>query len=234
MIEFRPFGWLHWMTLAMTLVATVAVTMAGRRHERWRGWMLRGLGAWVLLSVAGIFYHYAESGEGFDWRAMPLHLCDITLVLVAGAVMLRRQWLYELSYFFGLAGASQAMLTPDLGGMIEWWRFAIFFGAHASVIVAVIFLTCVCGMRPRKYAVWRAMGGLAIYTVFAAVVNWAVDANFGYLREKPMQSSLVDHLGDWPWYIGGMGALALASFAVLYAPFYFQNRRMESEMSRGK
>ncbi len=234
MIEFRPFGSLHWATLALTAVVTVAVTMAGRRHERWRKWMLRGLACGLAFSIGGVVFHFLENGGGFDWRALPLHLCDITVALAAGAVLTRRQWLYELAYFFGLAGGSQAMLTPDLGGAMAWWRFAIFFGAHASVIVAVIFLTGACGMRPRPNAVWRAMGGLAAYTVFAALVNWAVDANFGYLREKPTQSSVLDHLGEWPWYIGGMGALALLSFSLLYAPFYLRNRRKAQETPRGK
>jgi hypothetical integral membrane protein (TIGR02206 family) len=225
MIEFRPFGLLHWATLALTVAVTVAIAMAGRRHERWRRWLLWGLGVWLAFSIAGVLFHFYKSGEGFSWSAMPLHLCDIALMLAAGAVATRRQWLYELSYFFGLAGATQAILTPDLSGEIKWWQFATFFGAHASVIAAVIFLTCACGMRPQKYAVWRAMFGLTIYTVCVALVNWATDANFGYLREKPTQSSVLDHLGDWPWYIGGMGVLALASFSALYAPFYFRDRR---------
>jgi hypothetical integral membrane protein (TIGR02206 family) len=229
MIEFRPFGLLHWAMLALSVAVTVAIAAAGRRHQRWRHWMLWGLGVWLALSIAGGLLHLCKSGDGFSWSAMPLHLCDIALMLAVGAVATRRQWLYELSYFFGLAGATQAMLTPDLGGEIEWWRLATFFGAHAGVIAAVVFLTCACRMRPQKHAVWRAMGALCIYTLFAALVNWTTSTNFGYLREKPSNPSLLDYLGDWPWYIGGMGVLALASFAVLYAPFYFRDRRAKEQ-----
>jgi hypothetical integral membrane protein (TIGR02206 family) len=225
MVEFYPFGWLHWATLALTAALAVMVARMGRRDRRRRQQLAWGLSAWMTLSVAGVFVHFLGRGETRAWDALPLHLCDISLFLAAAALVTRAQWVYELLYFWGLAGASQAMLTPDLSGALQWWRFAFFFGAHAGVIVTAIFLTLACGMRPRKHAVWRAMGALAVYTAFAALVNWGAGTNYGFLRGKPRHPSLLDHLGAWPWYIGAMGALALVSFTLLYAPFYFRQNR---------
>ena len=45
-----------------------------------------------------------------------------------------------------------------------------------------------------------------------------------FLRDKPGTSSLLDHLGPWPWYIGGAAALAIVLFAILDLPFRARRR----------
>jgi hypothetical integral membrane protein (TIGR02206 family) len=44
-------------------------------------------------------------------------------------------------------------------------------------------------------------------------------ANYGFLRAKPPQASLLDLLGPWPWYILALDALAVVLFTLLYLPF---------------
>ena len=48
------------------------------------------------------------------------------------------------------------------------------------------------------------------------VSTWCLfDANYGYLREKPQRASLLDYLGPWPIYIGGLEIVAAFAFFVL-------------------
>ena len=78
---------------------------------------------------------------------------------------------------------------------------------------------------PQPDGVWRALLWLQAYLVVAVVVNTLTGANYGFLREKPAMSSLIDHLGDWPYYILGLEAVALISFLLLNLPFIRQHRQ---------
>jgi len=46
--------------------------------------------------------------------AMPMQLCDWAMFAVIAALVTRRRGVYELAYFWGLAGTLQAILTPNL------------------------------------------------------------------------------------------------------------------------
>jgi uncharacterized membrane protein YwaF len=60
-------------------------------------------------------------------------------------------------------------------------------------------------------------GLTAAFAALAAVGDLLFDANYMYLREKPGESSLLDVMGPWPWYIASGAAFGLALFAVLQA-----------------
>ncbi|GAE48250.1 hypothetical protein JCM21738_5338 [Mesobacillus boroniphilus JCM 21738] len=44
-----------------------------------------------------------------------------------------------------------------------------------------------------------------------------------YISEKPVNPSLIDYLGPWPWYILSLEAIALGTFFILYLPFWLMN-----------
>jgi uncharacterized membrane protein YwaF len=46
-----------------------------------------------------------------------------------------------------------------------------------------------------------------------------------YLSAKPMQPSLLDWFGPRPWYLAGLFATALLTFAVLYLPWLVVDSR---------
>jgi len=95
----------------------------------------------------------------------------------------------------------------------------LFFTAHGLVIVGVLYGVLALGLRPTGLSVLR----VALITLAVAVmvfgVNLALGTNFMYLMAKPAGASLLDWFGPWPWYWLGLVAVAIVSFAVLYAPF---------------
>jgi uncharacterized membrane protein YwaF len=58
-----------------------------------------------------------------------------------------------------------------------------------------------------------------VYALCAGLINYLFDANYGYLREKPQRASLLDYLGAWPIYIGGLEIVAALAFFIFYSPF---------------
>jgi hypothetical integral membrane protein (TIGR02206 family) len=158
-----------------------------------------------------------------DWYifpySLPLQLCDI-LVWIAVAVMLfPRQRTYELLYYWGLTGTLMAVLTPDLSTPLFSYVSIRFFSAHGGIIIAVLFLTWRKVLRPEPASHWRALLFLHLYAMVIGIFNLVFDTNFFYLRGKPSEPSLLDHMGPWPVYILVGDLLALLLFWLLWLPF---------------
>ncbi len=158
-----------------------------------------------------------------DWDAgstLPLHLCGAGIVLGAFLLINKNFLLYELVYFWGLGGAIQALLTPDIGIYgFPHYRFFQFFVSHGVLIFASLYMTWVAGMRPTHRSIWKVMAITNIYLVFIAGINWLTDGNYLFICHKPVNGSIMDAMGPWPWYILVLEVVAIVSFYLYYAPF---------------
>src|SRR5436309_9554027 len=145
--------------------------------------------------------------------------CDVAVFIAAAALWTRNRLLVEVTYFWGLAGTIQALLTPDLPQHFPSYPYFQYYIAHGGVIAAALILVIGLRLQPRRLA----MVQVAFITVAYAAVVGAVDAiagaNYMYLRAKPPSPTLLDVLGPWPWYILVAGLIGFALFAILDAPF---------------
>ena len=227
--KFHLFGLLH----LGILVATVALPLALQAVSRQRPALTRviclgfvGVLLTDRLMVLGWAWHL---GKILRWQeALPMHLCDWGVFLVCAALLRPQppggQLAYELAYFWGLGGTLQAVLTPDTAENPASLFFISFFLSHCGIIAAVLFLTLRFHRRPGPGAVWRMWGWSQFYLLCAALTNWLAGTNFGYVAAKPRQSSLLDLLGPWPWYVLSLEVLALLLFTLLDLPFWKARR----------
>ncbi len=153
-----------------------------------------------------------------------MHLCDWACIAVIVTMLALNQRSYELAYFWALAGTLQGLLTPDLAVGLPDLRAIVFFGFHGGVIAGVFYLTFGSRLRPYAYSIPRVIAATLGYAAAAALVDWAFDVNFGYLRAKPAQASVLDFLAPWPWYIGELIGIGLISIFVFYAPWFIADR----------
>jgi uncharacterized membrane protein YwaF len=56
------------------------------------------------------------------------------------------------------------------------------------------------------------------YAVAVGLVDWALGANYMWLREKP-GGSVLELFGPWPWYILGGAAIGATIFFLLELPY---------------
>lgn len=181
---------------------------------------LRLILASLLLGDTIIFYWYqvAHGLLSFPFH-LPLELCDLSLVLVFLSLLTANQTAFELGYFLGLGGASMALITPNLWEPFPSFGTVQFFVAHGLTVAGVLFLVCSRLMRPRPGSVGRAMLGLNIFAALVGGFDLIFKTNYMYLRAKPANTSVLDVLGPWPWYIIFTELLALVIFTLLYLPF---------------
>ena len=218
---FEQFSGEHLAALA-AIAAACALAVAGARRDAGASWVRPAALALAAALVGCQVWLWVARGLSGDLSLqgdLPLHLTDASTFAGAYALVRPSALAFELTYFWGLAGVPQALVTPDLRHGFPDHRWVIFFVAHGGVVLAALLLAFGLRRTPRPGAVRRIF---LITLGFAAVVflvNLAVDANYMFLRRPPSTGSLLDVMGPWPWYIGSAALLALALLALLDLPF---------------
>lgn len=216
---FVVFGGVHLITLICTaLIGSFLVVRAHRRRGQTRS-QDRLLAAFLLLIYPVNLLAGWRLGMLNRDNMLPCHLCDVAAICGAAALWFKNQRLAELVWFWGLAGTFNGLITPALAESFPSPGFFAFFALHSGVVIAAVYLVVGLGLRPMPGAVRRAFWGIQLYLVMAAAVNLLTGSNYGFLRSKPVQASLLDLLGPWPYYIFGLELLALLLFNLLYLPF---------------
>jgi hypothetical integral membrane protein (TIGR02206 family) len=151
--------------------------------------------------------------------ALPFQLCDAAIFVSAVALWTRRQILVEVTYFWGLAGTIQAIITPDLPQHFPSFPFIQYYVAHGGVVAAALFLVVGLGQWPRRRAVIWVAALTIVYAAFVGLLDAVTGADYMYLRAKPASATLLGLLGPWPWYIGWAALIGIALLLILDAPF---------------
>ncbi len=178
------------------------------------------IAAALILQEISLSIWRAYNGAWHPGTSLPLHLCGASIVLSAIMLINKNYILFEINYFWGLGGAIQALLTPDIGMYgFPHYRFFQFFTSHGLIIVAVLYMVFVHQYTPKHRSIWKVFGITLIYTVFIAFFNLIFKGNYLFICWKPENGSIMDVMGPWPWYIGPLAMVAIISFYIWYAPF---------------
>jgi hypothetical integral membrane protein (TIGR02206 family) len=231
-MPFEAFSLAHFAGMAMTvaivlLIAVFRVQLRGSTANRNARYAMAGLlvGCELALQV-----WYART-DNWGLQSLPFQLCSMMMWLSAALLLTRNPKLYEVTFFLGIMGALQALLTPNLDVTFPEFRYFHFFIAHGVIIGASVFLTVVEGYRPRTSSVFRAIGWLHVLAIPAAIANIASGSNFMFLARKPDTASLLDLLAPWPWYLLQLEVVALVLCFSLLALVRLLDRLLSNKSS---
>lgn len=214
---------------ALLGLLTPRLGAAGREGLRW-GLALFACANWIAWDLWQL-----ANGIWSVTYSLPLHLCTFSVPLSALMLATRSYRLYEVLYFWGFAGGTQALITPDLtaGGFnFPHFVYWIFWTSHGVVLWAVVFAAAGWGYRPTWGSIGRVMIFTACFALAVGLVNWLTGGNYLFIARKPEFPSLIDYLGPWPWYIAPLVALAVLAFLLVYLPYalsdWLRARRLPS------
>jgi len=203
---------------ALALVCGGMVAVARLGPGAWTGTFARALA--VLLVVNQVSWYVVErSTLSVQW-SLPLGLCEIGTFIAAAALWWRQQLLVDLTYFWGLGGTIQALLTPELFNLFPSYFYFQYYINHGGIVLAALYLVAGLGLVPRRGAVVRVATITISYLVVIAGVDRLTGGDYLYLVSAPPTFSLLNVLGPWPWYIGSMILLGIVVLFTFDLPLW--------------
>jgi hypothetical integral membrane protein (TIGR02206 family) len=219
---FVLFGAAHLSMLALALLIPAVLALWARKAPKTDGPILLVLaailaGGWLCWYALFVVRGWLNLGNG-----LPLNLCDWAAVALIVALLTRNQFAYELGYFWGLGGTLQGLVTPDIAYGFPDPQFIFFAIDHSGIMTALLYLTFT-GMRPLPASLPRMVAATLGYALVAGAADFALGTDYGFLRAKPGNASLIDFLSPWPWYIPELVGIGFLSLLVYYAPFWVRD-----------
>lgn len=174
----------------------------------------------TLLAMDILYYVWLYQTERWNWsHSLPLELCSISLIAAILLLWTGNKHLYEFVFYAGIGGAIQAIATPVLDVGYPHFRFFHFFYTHVGIVLTALYFTWYKGYRPTFKGIVKTMIVLNILLPIVFVMNLVVDGNYMFLQRKPVNGSLLDYLGPYPWYIITLELVSFLVFLILWLIF---------------
>lgn len=233
---FELFGLPHLAALATTVFASVSMVRLNlsptvRPETKHRANVLLAL---ILIAAVSLdplltWLRYRDNpglaGKLVLETALPFYLCDVVSLVLACALIFRKQRWAEIGYLWGLAGTVQGLITPTLYFSWDTFEYYAFFAQHGGVPVAAFALAFGTGLRPQRGAFLRAVFWSWVYMLVVGGLNWLLNtlwplnANYGFLCDKPGVGTFFDYMGPYPWYLLNLQIIAFTLYLLLLIPF---------------
>ena len=155
---------------------------------------------------------------------LPLHMCGISFFTSTYALYSKNQTAFELSYFWGLAGAFQAIITPDFTRFVMdvslFWNFL----SHGLIILNVLWMIVIDNMRCRVGSYLNAIIITNGILFIISIVNSILGGNYWFICEKPGGESPFI-MGEWPLYIIGFQISGILLLGLFYIPMIILRKK---------
>ena len=225
---FQLFGTVHLLTIFTVIVVSIFLPKLYKdKSENQKSLMNKIIAsiiaAHVIISPYKDLYLLATP---YDWReTIPLHMCDLSEIFLIWFLLGGPRILYLCAFFWGLGGASMAILTPDISH--HDLDYIFFMIGHGMIIVGIMYATVSLGNRPYAKDILKVSAITAfILLPIVYVINLILGdpANFWYLMAKPDGASLMDIFPEPPLHLLVITPLAIAVFYLIYLPYFIKDR----------
>jgi len=233
---FILFSTAHLSAVAIVLGVCILLAFGLRSPQllpRHREIVRHSLAIFAIVNLIAWYVWEWYSGLSSLAFSLPIQICTSATILCPLMLWRRSYRLFELLYFWGLAGASQALVTPDIGVFgFPHFVFVIFFTSHGSILVCVVFMLVAEGYRPYWSSLGRVIPITLSFLAVAGLANALTGGNYLFVARKPSFPTLIDYLGPWPWYVLSLIAIGIVSFIIVYLPFALRDRTIEAQQVR--
>jgi hypothetical integral membrane protein (TIGR02206 family) len=225
---FILFGTTHIVTIiAITLISIFLPLIYKTKSEYQKSIMTKAIAFVIFCHVIISPYKDLYLLENpYNWReVLPFHMCDLSEIFLIFFLLGGPSILYKCAFFWGLAGATMAIITPD----IEFLDldYAFFMVGHGMIIIGIMYATVALDNRPyAKDIVTVSLITALILLPVTYLINYILGepANFWYLMQKPAGASLMDAFPEPPYHLLVTTPLAILMFCLIYIPYFVKDR----------
>jgi hypothetical integral membrane protein (TIGR02206 family) len=178
-----------------------------------------------------MFYTYLIiSLIGLDFKKiLPLHMCDLTLILIAINFLRPQQILFDISYFWGTFGILCSFLTPKISFPQFYLHYFIF---HGLLLFGILWNVFINRQKPKKLSFIKILLGSFIVVPTIGSLNQMIGSNYMFLKDPPNFS----FVASYPFHLVSYFFLALVVFFILTLPFgyFFKFNKKELVFQKGQ
>ncbi len=224
--EFILFGSQHISALSTVIAVSVATPIVLRTANNIEVKKFVSMVLAILLILHELikpFYRYYLFGHEL-LLVFPIHICHLAAISMGLFLILKKEFLFEIAYFWGLSGNLLAMVTPDMKYGFPNLEFTMFYFGHGLLLLSILF-ACVCLKTNLRWSsivrvfiatilILPAMYGLNI-----ALENYQPNVNYWYLMITPGPDTILSLFPEPPWHIPYVAVTALLIFIVSFIPY---------------
>ena len=224
---FVLFGNIHLVTMLGILLTSIFLPKIYKTKSEEQKSIMTKLIAMILIAhvVISPYKDLYMLEAPYNWReVLPFHMCDLSEIFLAWFLLGGPKILYKCAFFWGLGGASMAILTPDI--TFHDLDYAFFMIGHGMIIIGIMFATVALGNRPYANDILKVSFITAfILLPITYLINYLLGepANFWYLMAKPEGASLMDMFPEPPYHLIVLVPLAIATFYLIYTPYFIKD-----------
>lgn len=171
----------------------------------------------LLIKLAELSYRHIYVGEPI-YSLLPLHMCNLTLIIAILTMLTKSQKLFQLTYFWCL-GALFAVITPDIKYSFPHPLTLSFYITHFYLLFAAIYGILFFNFKPTFKGWVNSFITLNIFAFIIFFINKKLGTNYLYVNRIPNFSSPLDYFGQWPYYIIVVEIIYLILTYGIYYPF---------------
>ncbi len=250
--EFRTFSEEHLIPALMVLLACIAVGVYFRKEPSSKARAITEATIVLILFTNETIYHiYWYVTDGWvPSSGLLIQMCGLSILMLITVFYVEsprvKNLMYDLIFFWGLGGALQAILAPDIGARgFPDFKYFSFFISHGFIMIGASYIVAAHRYRPTLKALLK----VAIITNLLVIVSYGFNillekvppferGNYFITGYPPPTGSIVDlfarTFGPSPRYLIGLEIMGLAVFLLLWAPFGIRNVRNSRRGISGK
>ena len=225
---FILFGNVHLITMAIIVLVAVFLPLVCKNQSTSNKSLISKVIAFIILShvIISPYKDLYLLQNPYNWREiLPIHMCDLSEIFLAAFLLGGPKILYKCAFFWGLAGASMAIITPDIP-VIDL-DYAFFMIGHGMIVIGIMYATISLGNRPYAKDI-LTVSAITAFVLLPIVylINLILGepANYWYLIAKPAGASLMDAFPEPPFHLLITTPLAIAMFYLIYIPYAIKDK----------
>jgi hypothetical integral membrane protein (TIGR02206 family) len=225
---FILFGNIHIVTMAIIGLVAVFLPLVCKNQSTSNKSLISKVIAFIILShvIISPYKDLYLLQNPYNWKEiLPIHMCDLSEIFLAAFLLGGPKILYKCAFFWGLAGASMAIITPDIP-VIDL-DYAFFMIGHGMIVIGIMYATISLGNRPYAKDI-LTVSAITAFVLLPIVylINLILGepANYWYLIAKPAGASLMDAFPEPPFHLLITTPLAIAMFYLIYIPYAIKDK----------
>lgn len=223
--DFKPYGGEHLYGVIFSLIFGIFIILLAKKHSP-KIQQIIFITICMIITSSVLFWAGIEVFYGrFELeKDIPFVFCNFIATFLPLYALTRNKVLFNIIYYLVVVGAIQAIITPSLKFNFPHYESLKFWAVHSGLLIVVFYSIFIFRYRPTLRGLFKTYVYCQIYMLVVILINYLLDWNYLYLKRKPEVATLLDLLGDWPYYVIFMDLLLIPYFLISYVPFHNWNR----------